>query len=91
MKFAEHDIPKPIFFYLSMEYSSFSFPESDPVSIFFYDFCSIPFSDPVTEIIPEHSTEDGERYGPDEVILPPESSHEDHHIHPRYSSPDDGE
>ncbi len=52
---------------------------------------SVPFPDPVAEIIPEHSTEDRTDDREGKMISRPESSDEDHHIHPWDGCPDDRE
>lgn len=89
MKFTEDNIPKSIFFYLSMKDFCLSLPESDPVSVFLDDLCPIPFPDPVAHIVPEHSSENRCYYSKKKVCLPPKSSYKDHNIHPWYCRPDD--
>lgn len=89
MELPEYDIPKSIFLYLFMEDTSFSLSYTEPVAILLYKLGPIPFSDPVTKIIPEHSTDDGWDYRPDDMSLTPESSYEDHDIHAWYCCSDD--
>lgn len=91
MKLAEYDIPKSIFLYLSMEYRSLSTTYSEPVSVFFDELGTVPFPDPVAQIVPEHRTDTSTDDREDDVILPPESSDEYHDIHAWYSCPDDRE
>ncbi len=89
MEFPESNIPESIFLNLSFEDLLLSCPDSEPVSIFLDEFMSVPFPDPVAEIIPEHSTEDRTDDREGKMISRPESSDEDHHIHPWDRSPDD--
>lgn len=88
MKFPEDDIPKSIFFELFMEYIGFGFSESEPVTVFFYEFDSIPFPDPVSEIVPEHSSDCCQCNRRDDMICSPKSTHQNHHVHPWYRSTD---
>lgn len=89
MKLPENNIPKSIFFYLSMKDVRFSLSESDPVSVFLDNLCTVPFSYPVAEIVPEHSPENRDNYSDKKVSLAPESSDQYHDIHSWYGSPDD--
>ena len=57
MKLSEYNIPKSIFLDLFCEYFLFCFPESDIVTITVDDLVSIPFSDPISDIVTEHSTD----------------------------------
>lgn len=88
MKFPEYDIPKSIFFELFMEDGSLSFSESEPVTVFFYQFDSIPFPDPISEIVPEHGSDCCKCNRRDDVIYSPKSTDQNHHIHPWYCSTD---
>lgn len=89
MKLSENDIPKAIFRDLFFEYFLFCFSESDIVSVFFYDFMSVPFTDPVAEIVSEHCSDTCETYRQEYMIFPPKSSYENHDIHTRHGSSDD--
>ena len=89
VKLSENDIPKPIFLYLFMQYGCFRLSDTEPITILLYELCSIPFPDPVSKIIPEHSTDDGREDCPYDMRLPPESSYKNHDIHPWYCCPDD--
>ena len=89
MELPKDDIPKSIFLDLSFEYLSFRLAHSHPVTIASDEIMSEPFPDPVADIVAEHragySTYDCQY----EVISSPESSYEDHHVHPWYSCPDE--
>lgn len=91
MKFSEYYIPEAISLDLSVKDMRLCFADSKPVSIAFYELFSIPFSDPVAEIVPEHGTTyrhgDCER----EVHFPPKSTYENHNIHTWHSCSDDGQ
>ncbi len=89
MKFSEDDVPKSIFLYLFMEYISLCLSDTKPIAIFLYQFCPVPFTDPVSKIIPEHSADYCRGDRPDDMSFPPESPYENHDIHPRDSRPDD--
>ncbi len=89
VKFPEDDIPESIFLYLLVEDLIFCFSESDPVAIFFDNLLPIPFPDPVSEVVPEHRSDDSTEYGPHDMGFPPESTDEDHHVHPWDRRPDD--
>lgn len=89
MEFPEDNIPKSIFFDLFREDSFLSFPDSEPVTIFFDQLMSIPFPDPVTEIVPDHRSDDGCEDREEEMISSPESADQYHHIHPRDCCSDD--
>ena len=89
MEFSEDDIPEAIFLDLFREDFLFSLPDSEPVTVFFDQFMSVPFPDPVAEIVPEHRTDDGSEDREEEVITSPESTDKYHHIHPRDCSSDD--
>ncbi len=91
MELSEYDIPESVFLYLSMEYRRFCTTDSEPVTVLLYELSSIPLSDPIAEIVPDHSTEYSREYRRDDMELPPESSYEDHHIHPRHGSSDNRE
>ena len=88
MEFSKNDIPKTIFLNLFFEDFLFCFSESDIVTISMDDLVSIPFSDPISEIVTDHSTDAGKEYRKDEMWFAPESSNQDHDIHPWYSCPD---
>lgn len=89
MELAECDIPESVFLELSLEDLLLSTPEREPVSVFFDELVAIPLPDPVSEIVPEHGTEYRRDDREGEVCLRPESSDEDHDIHPWYCRPDD--
>ncbi len=89
MKFPKQDIPESVFLELFVEDFFFCFPKSEPVTIFLDEFFSIVFSYPVAEIVPNHCSNDGERDSDEEMITRPESSYEDHNIHPWNRSSDD--
>jgi hypothetical protein len=57
MKLSEYNIPKSIFFDLFCEDFLFCFSESDIVTITVDDLVSIPFSDPISDIVTEHGTD----------------------------------
>ncbi len=57
MKLSEYNIPKSIFFDLFCEDFLFCFSESDIVTITVYDLVSVPFSDPISDIVTEHGTD----------------------------------
>ncbi len=90
MELPKDDIPESIFLYLSFEYVSFSLPDSEPVSVSCYEFLAPPLPDPVSDIVPEHRTEYGTDDRHDEMSPSPESSYEDHHIHPWDCCADEG-
>ena len=60
MELAENDIPETIFCDLLRENVLFCLPESDVVAVLGDDLVPIPLTDPVAEIVPEHSTNSGE-------------------------------
>jgi hypothetical protein len=72
-----------------MEDRGFGLTDSKPVTIFLDELSSIPFPDPVPQIIPEHSPDDRRCDRSYDMSLSPESTHEDHDIHPRDCCPDD--
>ena len=90
MELPKYDIPESIFFELFVEYFLFSFPHPEPFTVFFDEFFSYLFAYPVTDIVPEHSSNNGDEYRHEEMITRPESSDEDHHVHPGNCRPDDG-
>ena len=91
MELSQYDIPKSIFFDLLVEDGSLGLAHTEPVSILLDELAPVPFPDPVSEIIPEHSTDDGSEDRQNDMSLPPESTDEDHDIHPRDCCPDDRE
>jgi hypothetical protein len=91
MEFTEHNVPKSIFRNLSFEDFLFSFSESYVVSIAFDDLMTVPFSDPVSEIVSEHGSDTGESDRTDEMSFSPKPSYQYHDIHPWYGCPDDRE
>ncbi len=91
MELAQYYVPESILLYLLAEYPLLCVSQSDIVTIFLYDTMSVPFSCPVPEIVTEHRTDYCEHHSTDDMRLSPESSYEDHHIHPRYQSSDDRE
>lgn len=91
MKLPERDIPKSILFKLFVEYFFFCFPEAKPVSILFDEFFPYLAANPISDIVPEHCSNTGCEYRECEMFLTPESSYEDHYVHPWDCSPDDRE
>ena len=89
MELPKDDIPKSIFLDLSFEYLSFRLAHSHPVTIASDEIMSEPLPDPVADIVAEHRARDSTYDCQYEVISSPESSYEDHHIHPWYSCPDE--
>ena len=89
MEFPEDDIPEPIILDLFFEDLLFCLPDSEPVTVFFDQFATIPFPDPEAEIVPDHGTDDCRDDREGKVIPRPESSDEDHDIHPRNGSSND--
>jgi hypothetical protein len=82
VKLSEDDIPKSIFLDLPFQYTSFCLPDSEPVTILHDKLFPEPFPDPVADIVPEHRSEYCRDDGQCQVFSSPESSYEDHHIHP---------
>jgi hypothetical protein len=91
MELPEYDIPKSIFLYLSLEYTSFCLAYTDPVTILRDELFSPPFPDPVAYIVSEHRSEDSRDDGQYDMLSSPESSDENHHVHPWYRCPDEWE
>lgn len=58
MKLSKYDIPESILFDLFVEDACLGLAEPDPVTIFFDNFYSVPFPDPVSEVVPEHRSDD---------------------------------
>ena len=67
MEFSKNNIPKSIFLNLFFEDFLFCFPESDVVTISMDDLVPIPLSDPISEIVTDHSTDAGKEYCEDEM------------------------
>ena len=91
MKLSEHDIPCTIFLDLTVENLHLRSSESEPFTMFLEDSSTILFSEPVSEPVPEHGSDTCSEDGADEMRLSPESTYEDHHIHPREDDSDDRE
>ena len=89
MKLPEDDIPEAIILDLFFEDLLFCLSDSEPVTIFLDELPTVPFADPEAEIVPDHGTDDGRDDREGKMISCPESSHEDHDIHPWDSSPND--
>ena len=89
MKLPEDDIPEAIILDLFFEDLLFSLSDSEPVTIFLDKLMTVPFTDPEAEIVPDHGADDGRDDRKGKMISCPESSDEDHDIHPRDSSPND--
>ena len=90
MELPEDDIPKSIFLDLPFEDTSFCLPDSEPVTVLYDKFFPEPFPDPVADIVPEHRSEYRRGDGQCEVFSSPESSYEDHYIHPGDGCTDKG-
>lgn len=86
MKLSEYDIPKSIFLYLFMKYSCFRLSDSEPVSISLYKLSPVPLSYPVSEIVSYHCAKYRWYNCHQHMSLPPKSSDEYHHVHPRDGS-----
>jgi hypothetical protein len=91
MKFSEYNIPKSISLYLTLENFCLGTTDSEPVTIAMDEFISPPFSYPVSDVVPDHRSENCSESGESEMSRPPESSYEYHDIHPWYSCPDEGQ
>ena len=89
MKLPEDDIPEAIILDLFFEDLLFCLSDSEPVTIFLDELPTIPFADPEAEIVPDHGTDDGRDDREGKMISCPESSDEDHDIHPRNGSSND--
>lgn len=91
MKFSKNNIPKSVFFYLFWEYFLFCFSESDVVTIFLDDLMSIPFSDPISDIISDHGTKCSQENRSYDMSFSPKSTNKNHNIHPWKSCSDNRE
>ncbi len=89
MEFPEDDIPEAIILDLFFENLLFGLPDSEPVTVFFDKLMSIPFPYPEAEIVPDHSTDNSRDDREGKMISSPESSDEDHDIHPWNCCPND--
>lgn len=61
MELTEDDIPESVLLYLFREDFLFCFTESYIVSVSLDDLVPVPLTYPVSEVVPEHSTECCER------------------------------
>lgn len=82
VKLSEDDIPESIFFDLSLEYTGLGLSYSEPVSIFCQKLFPEPFPDPVADVVSDHGSSYSRDDSRHQMISSPESSYEDHHIHP---------
>lgn len=88
MKFSENNIPRAIFCDLSIHDFYLCLAESKPLTMLVENLSTILSPEPESEEIPEHRAHTRREKRPDKMRFSPESSDQNHDIHPRKDDPD---